>query len=193
MLFKANLLATVVSAALTVGGAAAGPLTELADQAEKRAAAGDVTAALGLANDLLGQVWDQSSDIGIRDSLLVGEPAAGYGLYNPRGDDKFKAGEPVYVYAEPFGFGYGTPEDGLYAIGFAVDLRVISSSGEVMASVADIATLDLTSRYKNREFQANLTYTLDGIPAGRYVLETTLRDKNSAKTGSFQTEVEFVE
>ena len=72
-------------------------------------------------------------------------------------------------------------------------LRVISTSGEVMAEARDIASLDLTSRYKNREFQANLTYTLDGIPPGGYVLETTLRDKNSAKTGTFQTEVEFTE
>ena len=65
--------------------------------------------------------------------------------------------------------------------------------GEMIAEVADVANLALTSRYKNREFQANLTYTLTGITPGNYVLETTLRDKNSGKTGRFETEVEFTE
>ena len=45
----------------------------------------------------------------------------------------------------------------------------------------------MTSRHQNREVQANITYRLDGIPPGQYTLVTTLRDKNSLKTGSFQT------
>lgn len=39
--------------------------------------------------------------------------------------------------------------------------------------------------------QTNLTYSLDGIPPGKYRLVTTLRDKNSPKTGSFETAIEI--
>ena len=95
--------------------------------------------------------------------------------------------------AEPFGFGYGSGGDGLYTIGFTVDLKVSTEAGEVLGEMPGLANLDLTSRYQNREFQANLTYTLDGITPGRYILETTLHDKNSAKIGSFQNTIEIVE
>jgi hypothetical protein len=193
LLKRMSVLSAVFAGVFLSGPGLAGPLADLGAEADQRLEAGDVAGALSVAGDSYAQIWDASPDIGIRDTLLVAEPASGYGLYNPRADNKFKSGEPVFVYAEPFGFGYGAAGEGLFSIGFAVDLRVISDKGEVMAEVSNIANLDLTSRYKNREFQANLTYTLDGIPAGVYVLETTLRDKNSAKTGTFQTEVEFTE
>lgn len=181
-------------ATICLGGAAvAGPLGDLAARAEQRLALGDTAGALAVAADLQGQIWDASPEIGLHDALLVAEPAPGFGLYNPRADNKFKPGAPVYIYAEPYGFGYGSGGDGLYTIDFAVDLRVTTPMGEVIAEVADVANLTLTSRYKNREFQANLTYTLTGVTPGTYVLETTLRDKNSGKTGRFETEVEFSE
>ena len=59
--------------------------------------------------------------------------------------------------------------------------------------VPNVTELDMSSRYPNKEFQANITYNLDGIPAGKYRLITTLRDKNSAKIGTFETEIEIAE
>ena len=75
----------------------------------------------------------------------------------------------------------------------SLDLQVLDEAGQELANVQDVTELNLTSRYKNREFQANLTYNLDGISPGKYRLVTTLRDKNSAKTGSFETPIEIVE
>lgn len=193
MFYKIKVLSAVLASVAMVGAGHAGPLADLGVDAEQRLAAGDFAGALAAAEDIRAQVWDAGSDIGLRDTLLVTEPAVGYGLYNPRADNKFKPGDPVYVYAEPFGFGYGSGGDGLYSIGFAVDLRVISSTGEVIFEARDVASLDQPTRYKIREFQANITYTLARIPPGVYQLETTLRDKNSAKTATFQTEVEFTE
>ncbi len=92
----------------SVQAGVAGPIVDLATQAEKRVEVGDTAGALGVASDLVAQIWDASNDIGIRDTLLVSEPAAAFGLYNPRPDNKYKSGEPVYVYAEPFGFAYGS-------------------------------------------------------------------------------------
>lgn len=168
-------------------------LAEQAAAIDAKMAARDSDAALQGALDLYGSVWEQSPEIRFREALLVSQPAAGFGIYNPRPDDRFKKGDPVIIYVEPIGFGYGAPAVGLVSIGFVVDLKVTSIMGEVMGDVPSLTEVNLTSRARNREFQANLTYNLQGIPAGRYVLETTLRDKNSAKTGVFALQIEIVE
>ncbi len=191
-MFAKTVAAVVLGAALALP-AAAGPVVDKAAEIEALMAADNASGAIDAANALLATVWDSSKDIGIHQTLLVTEPAAGYGIYNPRPDEKFKGGEPILIYAEPFGFGYGSGGDGLYTIGFIVDLKVMTEAGEVLGELPSVANLDLTSRYQNREFQANLTYTLSGITPGRYVLETTLRDKNSEKSGTFQNTIEIVE
>ena len=190
-------VAAVLGAALAMsvfsGPGLAGPVVDKATEIESLMAASNAKGAIDAASALMATVWDSSADIGIHQTVLVTEPAAGFGIYNPRPDEKFKVGEPVLIYAEPFGFGYGSGGDGLYTIGFVVDLKVMTEAGEVLGELPAVANLDLTSRYQNREFQANLTYTLTGITPGRYVLETTLRDKNSEKFGSFQNTIEIVE
>lgn len=171
----------------------AGPIADKAAEIETLIAADDSVGAGAAANELYGQVWATATAISFRQIVLVATPAAGFGVYNPRPDEKFKVGEPVIIYAEPYGYGFGTPEEGLYSIGFMVDLKVLSDSGEILGEIPDLTQLDLQSRAQNHEFQANLTYTLDGITPGKYVLQTTLRDKNSAKTGTFDVPIEIVE
>lgn len=173
--------------------ALAGEIADKAVEVESLLGSGDDVAALAAARDVLGKTWEATTGLAIGETALLVEPASGYGIYNPRPDEKFKLGEPVLIYAEPMGFGYGTPGEGLYSIGFFVDLKVMTEMGEVLADLQNLTELDLTSRYPNREFQANLTYNLEGISPGRYILQTTLRDKNSAKVGSFENTVEFVE
>ena len=173
--------------------AQAGPIADQAAEIEALLAAEDFAGA-GLAADVLYQsVWDATTEISFRQVQLVSEPASGFGIYNPRADAKFKAGEPVIIYAEPYGYGFGTPADGLNSINFDVDLKVLSESGEVLGEMPGLAALELQSRVKNHEFQANLTYNLNCITPGSYVLQTTMRDKNSAKSGSFETAIEIVE
>lgn len=193
MFNKSSVFAAFILGAALAHPALAGTVADKAAEIEALMAVPDSKGAIDAANTLLGTVWDSTTDIGIHQTVLVTEAAAGFGIYNPRADEKYKVGEPIMIYAEPFGFGYGAAGEGLYSIGFAVDLKVLTESGEVLGEMLDLANLELTSRYQNREFQANLTYTLDGVPPGRYVLETTLRDKNSAKVGTFQNVVEFVE
>ncbi len=171
----------------------AGPIADKAAEIEAMIAADDMIGAATASDDLYGQIWDASTAIGFRNVVLVAEPASGYGIYNPRADEKYKLGEPIIIYAEPFGFGYGTPSEGLNSMAFIVDLKVITEAGEVLGEIPNLTEVALESRYKNREFQANLTYNLDGIGAGRYVLQTTLRDKNSEKTGTFENTIEIVE
>jgi hypothetical protein len=191
-MLKTSILAAVLGATFALP-TWAGPVVDKATEIEGLMAADNVGGAIDAASALFATVWDSSKDIGIHQTVLVTEPAAGYGIYNPRPDEKFRVDEPILIYAEPFGFAYGSGGDGLYTIGFIVDLKVMTEGGEVLGELPSVANLDLTSRYRNREFQANLTYTLSGIAPGRYVLETTLRDKNSEKFGVFQNTIEIVE
>ncbi len=177
---------------LVAGSAQGQTITESAQGIESRIAADDFGAALAASRDLLGLVWDMTPTLGFSEAVLVASPASGYGIYNLRPTTSFKLGESIYVYAEPYGYGFGTPDTGLYSIGFFVDLQVVSADGTVLGEVPDVAELDLTSRVRNREFQATITYDLSGIEPGSYVLVTRLRDKNSAKSGSFETPIEIV-
>lgn len=184
---------SIFAALLASTAAQAGPIADKATEIEALLAADDIAGA-GLAADVLYQtVWDAATAISFRNVVLVSETASGFGIYNPRADAKFKAGEPVIIYAEPYGYSFGTPSDGLNSINFDVDLKVLSETGEVLGEMPNLAALELQSRVKNHEFQANLTYNLNGITPGNYVLQTTLRDKNSEKTGTFETAIEIVE
>jgi hypothetical protein len=193
MLNKGIFIAALLVSAPFAQPVFAGPVADKAVEIEALMESGDDAATLAAASALFATVWDSTKAIGISQAILVTEPASGVGIYNPKADEKYKVGEPILIYAEPFGYGYGSAGDGLFSIGFAVDLKVMTETGEILGEMPELAVLELTSRHQNREFQANLTYTLNGIPPGRYVLETTLRDKNSAKVGTFQNVVEFVE
>ncbi len=171
----------------------ASPITDAAAAIDAKLVAKDVDGALNAARDLLAQVWDQSLSLGFTQSLLVAENATGFGVYNPRANNIFKKGDPILIYCEPYGFGYGAPGEGLFSVNFIVDLQVLDASGNQLANAPDATEYNMTSRHQNREVQANITYSLDGIPVGHYTLVTTLRDKNSTKSGSFQTAIEIAE
>lgn len=181
--------ATLMSASLSL----AGPITDLAASVESRLANGDYAAAVAEAREVLALVWDLSPGIGFTDSVLVIEPASGFGIFNPRAGNVFRPGEPIVIYAEPFGYGLGSPGEGLFSIGFFVDLQVQDAKGEILADVPNVADLEMSSRFANKEFQANITYSLDGLAPGKYRLITTLRDKYSPKLGSFEIEVEIAD
>jgi hypothetical protein len=175
------------------GQAFAGPVTDQASAIEAKLSEGDGAGAISLAQDLLATVWGQTLDVSFAQALLVAEQATGYGVYNPRATNIFKMGEPILIYCEPVGFDYGNPGEGLWSVNFFIDLQVLDSGGNQLANLPEVTQYNMVSRHLNREIPANITYTLQGIKPGRYTLVTTLRDKNSQKSGSFQTAIEIAE
>lgn len=184
---------TALLLALAAQPAQAGPLVDAATAIEARIAAGDFPGALEDGRDFLAQVWDQSPALTFGQALLVAENATGFGVFNPRANNVFKPGDPILIYCEPFGFAYGSPGAGLWSVNFIVDLQVLDASGNQLANALGATEYNMTSRHQNREVQANITFNLDGLPVGRYTLVTTLRDKNSARSGAFQTAIEIAE
>jgi hypothetical protein len=173
--------------------ALAGPLVDAAAVAEERLAAGDLPGALEAGRAIQDQLWQVSPGLTFGQALLVAQNATGFGVFNPRETNVFKPGEPILIYCEPLGFGYGAPGAGLYSVNFTVDLQVLDASGNVLADAPGATEFNMTSRHQNREVQANITYRLDGLPVGRYTLVTTLRDRNSPRSGAFQTAIEVSE
>lgn len=186
----------ILAVALTgvlAGQTHAGPVADQATSIEAKLSEGDGAGAISLAQDLLADVWGQTLDVSFTQALLVAEQATGYGVYNPRATNIFKMGEPILIYCEPVGFDYGNPGEGLWSVNFFIDLQVLDSGGNQLANLPEVTQYNMVSRHLNREIPANITYTLQGIKAGRYTLVTTLRDKNSQKSGSFQTAIEIAE
>lgn len=170
----------------------AGPVMDAATAIEAKLSAKDPLGAIAAARALVGLVSDAAPVLGFTESTLVAENATGYGVFNPRANNQFKSGTPILIYCEPVGFGFGSPGAGLYSVNFAIDLQVLDASGNQIADAPGVTEYNMPSRHQNQEVQANITYSLDGLPPGRYTLVTTLRDKNSAKSGSFQTAIEII-
>ena len=184
-------LAVLATLAMAPAPLWAGPLVDAATSIETRLSAGDFPGALAGGRDLFGQIWDQSPGISFGQALLVAENATGFGVFNPRDNNVFKPGDAILIYCEPYGFGYGAPGAGLHSVNFIVDLQVLDAAGNQLANAEGATEYNMTSRHQNREVQANITYSLDGLPVGQYTLITTLRDKNSQKSGAFQTAIEI--
>lgn len=171
----------------------AGDVADLATQIETALGQNDTGRALQAADTIMMTAWNATEGLGFTAALPVVEVPKGYGVYNARKDTVYKVGEPIILYAEPFGYGFGTAAPGVSTIGFDVDLRVLAMDGAVVAEAPGVLALGMESRHKNREFMADMTFNLGGLAPGAYKLEATLRDRNSPKWGQFVTQVEVVE
>jgi len=165
-----------------------GPATadELADRtkaAEDLAGAGKFLDAMDALDDAATLVWDRAP-LTFRKALWVAETPAGFGAYNPRETNEYAAGDEMIAYVEPVGFGWRKSGD-MWQTDLAADVSIKDKDGKEIFSQKDFQKLALSSRVRNHEFMTRFTFTLTGLPAGTYTLETTLRDAISSKSGSF--------
>jgi hypothetical protein len=79
------------------------------------------------------QVAWEKTPFAIRQALFVTGKPGGFGMYTPRPDTPFKAGEQLVVYAEPVAFGWKGVEDDQYEFGFTVDLSLRPRTGRSLA------------------------------------------------------------
>jgi hypothetical protein len=173
------ILAATAFAALTWGAASAGPTAEAGAEAEKLAEAGRNRAAWELLVKAADAIW-AVAPLEFRQILFVTAQPQGYGVYDPRPTAVFKAGETLFVYGEPFGYGYGKEGD-LEKIEFDVRLAVATPAGkEVIPPRA--GRLALTSRHRNKEFMLHFSYTPQGLAAGDYLLLAEFRDSSTGKS-----------
>ena len=187
---RSFLLATAFLA-VAATPAAAGDIADAGSKAESLMEAGNHAGAMSALNSALDSVWG-AAPLTINKAVLVASDPQGFGIYDIRDNNQYKSGEPIVIYTEPSGFGYG--RDGqLYTINMALDFNIKSSTGESLAIQENFAKWELRSRVPNKEFMGKLTYTFSGIDPGDYVVETVIRDQNSDKTVTFPTSFKIVE
>ncbi len=186
-----SLFLAAVLVVFPVQSAFAGDLVDAAEKAESAVEAGKFADALSALNQARDTVWN-AAPLTINKAILVASDPQGFGIYDIRDSNQYKSGEPIVVYTEPSGFGYGRDGD-LYTINMALDFEIKSSSGESLANQQGFAKWELRSRIPNKEFMGKLTYTFSGIEPGDYIVETTIRDQNSDKKVTFPTPFKIVE
>lgn len=189
-MIKSLFLSTAILA-LGMMPALAGDIADAGSKAEQLMESGDHAGAMSALDDAREAVWN-AAPLTINKAILVASDPQGFGIYDIRDGNQYKSGEPIVIYTEPSGFGYGRDGD-IYTINMALDFTIKSSSGEELAAQKDFAKWELRSRVPNKEFMGKLTYTFNGIQPGDYIVETVIRDQNSDKTVTFPTPFKIIE
>ncbi len=144
--------------------------------------ADEALAKLDQLDDEVAKVW-ANSPLAFRNVTLV-NGVDGFGDFERRAGDTFKAGETLMVYIEPVGFAY-MPDNGRYAFALSADLAIENDAGQIIAEGEDLFLIDDSSRVQIREFYMVLSVNIPEIKAGRYKAVYNVKDMNSGKTGSF--------
>ena len=174
-MFRRSGLAALAVAVMLPTAAWAGPAVDAATRSETLLKAGKPLQAWSAMQDAMDAVWNRMPLTIGKALFVVGDPQ-GYGMYNPRENNVFKAGEPMVVYVEPLGFGHRLV-NGIQQIAIDVDLILTDRKGKKLLSREGFGKFELNSRRKNREFFMKITLSLKGAPPGEYVLVLPIRDR----------------
>ena len=83
------------------------------------------------------------------------------------------------VYVEPVCLASGAGN----VMGFAADLAIENTTGQVLGEAKDVFTIATTKR---RDFSTTLSFGVPYLRPGEYKATFTVRDQNSDKTGTFE-------
>lgn len=136
---------------------------------------GNSAESMSVMRDVTADLWLQSP-LAFTEALFVTGDAPLYGAFEPRNSNVFKEGEPVFVYAEPIGYGWRQNGD-YFETDLGVDAALLSPEGTVLWSQKSFGNFDLTSRKRFMEYMMNLELDITGLPAGSFVLEYTVTDR----------------
>ncbi|MFC6792689.1 hypothetical protein ACFQE0_25910 [Methylobacterium komagatae] len=125
-------------------------------------------------------VWERLP-FSSRHAMFVNRGANAYGDYDARSSNVFEPGEKLLTYLEPLGYAWAAKGDG-YRFGVSIDFEILSTDGKILTGQKGILKQELDSHYRNREFFVNSTMSMDGAPAGNYVLAYILHDLVNGRT-----------
>ncbi len=128
----------------------------------------------------------------IRKTVLVEQGASGWGVYTERKSNVYAPGEKILLYIEPGAFKYGGPE-GRFDFGFTVDFRVSQPDGNILGGQDEFGKFPFQSLRPNTEIFLDLTLTLTGVPAGKYILKIAVHDMVSKEVSTDDIPIEFSE
>jgi hypothetical protein len=168
---------------ISAAPALSGEIADAATKAEALFGEGKYQESLAALDAAREVIW-QKAPLTFGKTLFVVSDPGGYGVYDLRDNNEFKPGEPLVIYTEPQGYGHGR-DGAMYLLNLKLDFEIRNKAGESLAKQENFSAWALRSRVANKEFMGKVTYNLTGIEPGEYEVITTVRDQNSAKTGSF--------
>lgn len=119
---------------------------------------------------------------------LVQGTGNSYGIYEPRPQAAFQAGEPIYLYLEPVGYTLKKNPTGFYEFGFTADFTVKDAAGKVLGGQTAFADLNFRSWNFNTEVALTFTYRFSALKKGSYKVATVVKDKFSGKQATVEKE-----
>jgi hypothetical protein len=135
----------------------------------------------------LMDIWN-NAPLSIAQSVLIKEKATGYGMYAPRPNNVYKAGDPILLYVEPVCYTIKQEKD-VYSFGMSADFEVTSEDGRILGGQKGFGRWSFKSRRPNFEIFINLTYTLTAVKPGEYTIETKLKDALGPDIATVRTKV----
>ncbi|MCC0079772.1 MAG: hypothetical protein H6899_07460 [Rhodobacter sp.] len=173
-------------------GEGAHPLQAAAARIESLLAAGQRAEAYAAGRAFLRQVT-QATGFGVTNAHLTQGQADGFGMFMPRPDNVYLAGEPVEAYVEVYGFSL-TPRPGnVNQLLFDVSFTLITPDGRQMTdAMIPMGEIQLDSRSAPLDGFFHLTYRVTGA-VGAYALRTEVVDRASGERAEFTLPVVFVD
>ncbi len=141
--------------------------------------------ALASLHRMLEDFWAQAPLL-MANPRFVKSAGNSYGIYEPKEDDQFTAGEVIYLYMEPVGFTVKANPGGWREFGFTADFKVEDSAGKVLGGQNDFATLPFKSWNYNTEIALTFNYTFNGLASGRYKIVTVVKDMHADKKATVE-------
>ncbi len=155
--------------------AAAGMLVDAATKAEQLATSGNPVGAHDALREAFGN-FSSTLPFSIGKATFVADPPEGYGMYTPRPNAVYKPGESLISYVEPVGLSWRPIDGGKVEAQFTVDLELLNDKGDTLAEQKAFGSFTFRGFVRNQEVFAKLTLSVEGPPAGDYVLRYRFRD-----------------
>lgn len=163
----------------------AGSVVSSAEKAEEYLINGDPIAAYQEVERTLSRLWT-NLPLTFQNIKFVTE-ITGYGIYTERAEAVFKPDEPLLIYLEALGYGYGSDASGNKSIAFDIDFALTNEDGsKILFQKENFLKLGIPVRHENREFYMRLKVSLSGIPEGNFKGRFFVKDKNSDKSQQFE-------
>ncbi|MFN4098911.1 MAG: hypothetical protein ACK4GT_03965 [Pararhodobacter sp.] len=165
-------------------------LTQAAASIQDLIDTGRGTDAVAAARLFLRQVTDEVG-FGVTNARLTIAEAEGYGMFEPRPDNRFAVDEPVFAYVEVYGFSLERLANGANRLLFDVSFTLDTPEGEqVTDQMIPMGEVQLDSHSQPVDGFFHLTYRVTGAE-GPYTLRTLVVDRASGQRAEFSLPVEF--